>query len=269
MGLLDDMAVSSRARCEAAREGESLEALRTRALATAPAPRLQLDRFDLIAECKLRAPSSGQLAKPKDPAAEAARRAKLYADAGAAAVSVLTEPDRFDGDLSHLAAAAAVCPIPVMRKDFLVDPYQVFEARAAGAGGVLLIAKMLDDQVLFDCMSAAAECGLFVLLEAFDEADLARCPAAVSAWTGADPLLVGINSRNLVTLAVEPARLLRLASLLPEGVPAVAESGVEAPEEAGPLARAGYTVALVGSALMRADDPGAFASALLEEGRCS
>lgn len=269
MGLLDDMAVSSRARCEAARAGESLDALRDRALATAPAPRLVLADFDLIAECKLRAPSSGQLAKVANPAGEAARRALMYAQAGAAAVSVLTEPDRFDGDLSHLAAAARASPVPVMRKDFLVDPYQVYEARLAGAGGVLLIAKMLDDQVLLDCLSAASECGLFVLLEAFDEEDLSRCPLAVDAWNGPDPLLVGINSRNLVSLEVEPERLIRLAPLLPNGVPTVAESGVERPEEARALVAAGYRLVLVGSALMRAEDPSRFAAQLLKEGRCS
>ncbi|TNE86830.1 MAG: indole-3-glycerol-phosphate synthase [Deltaproteobacteria bacterium] len=268
MGLLQDMAVSSRARVDALTA--SLAEMRERALATPAPKRLMLAGFDLIAECKLRAPSAGELAAPADPEGEAARRAKLYAEAGACAVSVLTEPERFDGDLSHLAAAAAVCPVPVMRKDFLVDPIQVYEGRAHGASGVLLILRMLDDAVLDACLRAAEECDLFVLLEAFDEADLARSERFVAAWTGAQPLLVGVNSRDLVTLKVDPGRLERLAAHLPAAVPGVAESGIDHPHEVGPLATAGYRLALVGSALMRAGDPAVFATALLEEGRrCS
>ena len=266
MGLLQDMAVSSRARCDALQT--SAAQMRERALATPPPRRLALSSFDLIAECKLRAPSAGELARPADPEGEAARRALMYAEAGAAAVSILTEPLRFDGALSHLAAAAAVCPVPVMRKDFLVDPIQVYEARLHGAGGVLLIVRMLDEETLGACLAAAEECDLFVLLEAFDEDDLVRAAPRVKAWTGQQPLLVGVNSRDLVTLEVEPDRLGRLAASLPEGTVAVAESGIEDPEEAKPLAQAGYSLALVGSALMRAPDPGAFAAALLEAGRC-
>lgn len=268
MGLLQDMARSSRARCDALET--SPEELRALALATPRPPRLLLGSFDLIAECKLRAPSAGQLAEPLDGSAEATRRAILYADAGAAAVSVLTEPDQFGGALAHLAAAAAACAVPVMRKDFLVDPIQVYEARLHGAGGVLLIARMLDDQALAACLAAAAECGMFVLLEAFDEADLVRSGAVVSHWSGTEPLLVGVNSRDLVTLAVDPGRLVRLAAHLPDGVAGVAESGIERAEEVGPLVGAGYRLALVGSALMRSADPAGLVRSMLEEGRrCS
>ena len=268
MGLLHEMAETSRVRCEAIEPSRA--AVRVAALARPAPPRLSLGAFDLIAECKLRAPSAGRLAMPTDPAGEAARRALLYAEAGAAAVSVLTEPERFSGDLSHLEAAAAVCPVPVMRKDFLVDPIQVYEARLHGAGGVLLIVRMLEDEALGACLEAAAECGLFVLLEAFDERDLHRAGPFVAAWTGSEPLLVGVNSRDLVTLAVDAGRLERLASHLPAGAPGVAESGIDAAIEVGPLVRAGYRLALVGSALMRADDPADMVRAMLEEGRrCS
>lgn len=246
--------------------------MRERALAGPEPKRLQLTGFDLIAECKLKAPSVGVLAELDEAEAceEAARRALLYAESGACAVSVLTEPERFGGALSHMAAAAAVCPVPVMRKDFLVDALQVYEARAHGASGVLLILRMLDDAVLAACLEAAEACELFVLLEAFDEADLVRSASFVQSWTGSQPLLVGVNSRDLVTLKVDPGRLERLAAHLPAAAPGVAESGIDHPHEVGPLAEAGYRLALVGSALMRAPDPGVFAAQLLQEGRkCS
>jgi indole-3-glycerol phosphate synthase len=268
MGLLQNMARTSRARCAAI--PHSLAEVRAAALARPAPPRLSLGSFDVIAECKLRAPSTGELAMPEDPAAEAARRAQIYAAAGAAAVSVLTEPERFAGDLSHLAAAAAVSPVPVMRKDFLVHPLQVYEARLHGAGGVLLIVRMLDDEALDACLRAAEECGLFVLLEAFDEEDLRRAAPFVADWAGSEPLLVGVNSRDLVTLAVDAGRLERLAAHLPKGAPGVAESGIDTASEVGPLAAVGYRLVLVGSALMRAEDPAAEVRAMLEEGRrCS
>ncbi|MBV8307954.1 MAG: indole-3-glycerol-phosphate synthase TrpC, partial [Gammaproteobacteria bacterium] len=143
--------------------------------APVPAPlRLSAERFDLIAELKLRSPAAGQLA----PAASAiAARVAAYARAGAAAVSVLTEPSRFDGSLDHLSEAArALAPlgVPAMRKDFLLDPYQVLEARAAGAGGVLLILRMLSRESLSALIDCARTHGLFVLLEAFDAHDLER-----------------------------------------------------------------------------------------------
>ena len=234
-----------------------------------PAPALRLsDRFDVIAEIKLRAPSVGRLALPAgDRAAFIAARAASYAAAGAAAISVLTEPSRFDGALADLeAAASAAGSVPVMRKDFLVDPVQVAEAAAAGAGGVLLIARMLDDATLDACLQAAADAARFVLLEAFDRVDLERSAARVGSWAGL-PLLVGVNTRDLSTLAVDPDRLASLAAHLPAGVPAVAESGLVGPEDAARVRRLGYPVALVGSALMSAEDPEGLLSAMIAAGR--
>jgi indole-3-glycerol phosphate synthase len=185
---------------------------------------------------------------------------------------VLTEPSRFDGSLGHLSAAAAhLAPlgVPAMRKDFLIDPYQVFEARAAGAGGVLVILRMLpetDTRALIECAGAL---GLFVLLEAFDARDIALMHALIGAHRGASLLLAGVNCRDLTTLEVVPRRLLELAPLLPPGVPWVAESGVAAAADAEAIACAGYSLALVGSALMRGDDPGALATALLTAGRAA
>ena len=266
-GFLDDMARSSRERVSAAREREPLGALEKRARATPPGPRLTLSvhGFDVIAELKLRSPAQGRLA---DAEADWLQRVQDYAQGGAAAVSVLTEPSRFDGSLEHLTqAAAALKPlnVPAMRKDFLVDPYQVLEARAAGAGGVLVIVRMLSPAQMRELLHAAAEQQLFVLLEAFDGADLAAAQEALAgldagrdarAGTGrAEPVLIGVNCRDLQTLAVVPERFAELAPLLPRGRPCVAESGVATPTDAGLMRALGYSLALIGTALMSRGDP--------------
>lgn len=272
-GFLDQMAEGSRARVEAARALEPEAALAARAHATPRPPALNLDgRFDLIAELKLRSPALGTLGSSTD---DLAARVRAYGEAGAAAVSVLTEPSRFDGSLEHLkAAAAALAPlgVPVMRKDFLVDRYQLFEARAAGAGGALLIVRMLDDQTLAGMLDCARELGLFVLLEAFDVEDIERAQAAVASSArqaaGQQPaVLVGINSRDLQTLKVVPERLAQLAPLLPRALPRVAESGLESPADCARMVAAGYDMALVGGALMSAPDPAAMVRAMLAAGR--
>lgn len=269
--FLDEMAAGSRERVRAARTRRSLAGLESAARATPAPPPLRLDAsgFDLIAELKLRSPAAGEL---RGAGEDLGARVSAYARAGAAAVSVLTEPSRFDGSLAHLGAAAQVLTsmgVPAMRKDFLVDPYQVFEARAAGAGGVLVILRMLpreDTRSLIDCASAL---GLFVLLEAFDAHDIALMHELLEAHRGASPLLAGLNCRDLATLEVVPARLLELAPLLPGTVPRVAESGVGTAADARAVAAAGYSLALVGSALMRGDDPAVLAAALLRAGRAA
>jgi indole-3-glycerol phosphate synthase len=192
----------------------------------------------------------------------------LYAAGGAAAISVLTEPAQFDGALADLVAVASAVEVPAMRKDFLVDPYQLFEARAAGAGGALLILRILDDARLGAMLDAAAEAGLFVLLEAFDVHDLVRAAAALARErAGRPPVLVGVNTRDLATLEVNAGRLAALRSHVPAGVPAVAESGLSTPEEAAAAARVGYRVALVGGALMRSPDPCTRVRDLIAAGR--
>ena len=267
--FLEEMAAASRARLAAARALRSLAAVEAAARAAPPPPPLRLDArgFDLIAELKLRSPAAGVLQRAGE---DLAARVGAYARAGAAAVSVLTEPSRFDGSLGDLAAAAAALTprgVPAMRKDFLVDPYQVFEARAAGAGGVLVILRMLppaDTRALLEC---AAALGLFVLLEAFDARDIALMHELIESHRGATPLLAGVNCRDLTTLQVVPRRLLELAPLLPGSAPRVAESGIGTADDARAAAAAGYSLALVGSALMRGDDPAALAAALLAAGR--
>jgi len=172
--FLHDMAVSSAARLAAVRETINVAALERRATVQSVPPPLRLsgERFDLIAEIKKSSPSAGRLA---DVVLSPAKQASQYVAAGAAAISVLTEPSRFAGSLADLEQVVAdIEAVPIMRKDFLVDPYQVVEARAAGAGGVLLIAAILEPPVLRDMLQATFDLGMFALVEAFDEPDLAR-----------------------------------------------------------------------------------------------
>jgi indole-3-glycerol phosphate synthase len=225
--------------------------------------------FDVIAELKLRSPAAGELRGPQE---DIGSRVSRYATAGAAAVSVLTEPSEFQGELAHLQLAARVLQtarVPVMRKDFLVDPYQVAEARAGGAGGVLVILRMLAPGELQALMAEAERWGLFVLLEAFDEADIERAHELVAGHRESPnpTVLVGVNCRDLETLQVVPARLERLGPLLPRGVPRVAESGVACAADASRVRAAGYDMALVGSALMRAHDPEELLRQMLCAGR--
>jgi indole-3-glycerol phosphate synthase len=272
--FLQRMAASSRNRLTAALaerdEGSVARAAEQRA--KPPALDLSADGFDLIAEVKRRSPSAGTLADASlSPRAQALR----YASAGVAAISVLTEPEQFSGALEHLdEVAAEVSTVPAMRKDFLVAPYQILEARAAGAGGVLLIAAILDRSELRDMLQLTLELDMFALVEAFDAQDLERCLPVMddirSATSGEQRLpeiLIGINCRNLRTLEIDFPRFETAASLLPPTFPWVAESGVVAAENAAEVARLGYRLALVGTALMRATDPAVAAGELLAAGR--
>jgi len=269
--FLANMAASSRARSLSAQALTPARELRARVADLPPAPALALDSFDLIAEVKLRSPAVGLL-KVAD-AGNVGERVASYARAGAAAVSILTEPSRFDGSLHDLAAgsrALAPLKVPAMRKDFLVDGYQVLEGRVAGAGGVLAILRMLPRPELEKLIDTALELDMFVLLEAFDAPDIELAHALVEARSAQRRLLlVGVNSRDLVTLQVVPGRLDGLVASLPASVPRVAESGVATAADAARVAAAGYDVALVGSALMSASDPAALARAMLTEGRAS
>ncbi|HUN71394.1 MAG TPA: indole-3-glycerol-phosphate synthase [Steroidobacteraceae bacterium] len=268
--FLAQMAAASRERARTARAACPQAELLAQALAAPPPPRLRLQAggFDLIAELKLRSPAGGRLKGPEE---DVAARVTTYAGAGAAAVSVLTEPTRFDGSLEHLRVAArALRPlgVPAMRKDFLVDPYQVIEARAAGAGGVLAIVRMLSPPELEALVRQARALELFVLLEAFDEQDLERLEGVLRRL-GSEGLLAGVNSRDLKTLQVVPSRLEQLAHRLPRGIPRVAESGVGSAEDARRVAEAGYDLALVGSALMSGSDPAALTGAMLSAARAA
>jgi len=269
--FLADMAASSRARSVAAQAHLPAKELRARIADLPAAPRLSLSGFDLIAEVKLRSPAVGLLKSAAEENVGA--RVASYARAGAAAVSILTEPSRFDGSLDDLATgsrALAPLAVPAMRKDFLVDGYQVLEGRAAGASGVLAILRMLPRADLEDLIDTALGLEMFVLLEGFDEADIELANALIDARRAHRQLLmVGINSRDLVTLKVVPGRLDAMAASLPTAVARVAESGVASAEDAARVAAAGYDLALVGSALMSAAEPAQLAGAMLSEGRAA
>ena len=263
--FLDTMAKASAARAASlmVRPGES--ALRAMASSAGqPIPlTLESEGFDLIAEVKLASPSEGTLAEGGgvDLVTELA---SSYASAGAAAISVLTEPSRFSGAIDHLMAVSALRLVPVLRKDFLVDPVQVVEARAAGASGVLLIARLFSRQLLAEMTDTAAGLGMFVLVEVFEEDDLDIASAVFDRQ-----VLVGVNARDLATLQVDPDRLARLGPKLPSHVPTVAESGIDSPEEAARVAGLGYRLALVGTSLVRSGDPAGSARAMIEAGRAA
>lgn len=269
-GLLTQMCQSSLARLETARAQESEQQLWARASDAPPAPKLKLsvEGFDVIAECKLASPSAGDLSQHTSDVTE---RVKAYAYGGACAVSVLTEPTRFGGSLDHLRlAAAALEPlkVPVMRKDFLVDPYQVMEARAAGAGGVLVIIRMLERSHITELLDCAAMLKMFVLLEAFDAQDLAVANEILAQRKRHDEqVLVGLNCRDLETLTVDLSRLEDLADQLPSGYPTVAESGVSSLDDVRRVVEVGYRVALVGTTLMNSTQPKELLGEMLATGR--
>jgi indole-3-glycerol phosphate synthase len=251
---LDD----ARRRVLEARRLEPLERLRARALEVAPGPSfvaaLDGERTALIAEVKRASPSKGALATITDPV----ELARAYCEGGAAVISVLTAPLGFGGSLDDLASVAQL-GVPTLRKDFLIDPYQVWEARAVGASAVLLLAVALDDAALAELMECAEEAGLGVLLEVHDAQELARAMAL-------HPDVLGVNVRDLRDFTVEQDRFAPLARSCPSGTLLVAESGVEGPADVTAYARAGADAVLVGEHLVRSGDPRAAAARLVAAG---
>lgn len=213
---------------------------------------LAAEGLRVIAECKRRSPSKGILRSAYDPAAIA----RGYAAAGAAAISVLTEPSFFDGELAHLTAVRAAVDVPLLRKDFVVTEYQIAEARACGADGVLLIAAALAPPDLARLHAYAEALDLMPLVEIHD---LAELDAALTAGAR----VVGVNSRDLRTLAVDTARFAEAIAAIPDSVIAVAESGLRAPADLTRWRGEGYDAFLVGERLMTAPDPGAALAALV------
>ena len=201
-------------------------------------------RVNVIAECKRRSPSRGVLMHDYDPVAIA----RQYERGGAAAISVLTEPTFFDGALEHLTAVRAAVGVPLLRKDFVVDEYQLLEARAAGADAVLLIVAALEQKDLVRLREKATALGLAALVEVHDDEELAR-----AIDSGAR--LVGVNNRNLRTLAVDVEASDRLAARMPAHVIAVSESGLQTHADLERLAAAGYRAFLIGERFMTDPDP--------------
>ncbi len=207
-------------------------------------PHFRAPGSSVIAEVKRRSPSKGDLAAIADPAALATQ----YADGGAAAISVLTEQRRFGGSLEDLRTVRTAVQVPILRKDFIVEPYQLLEARVAGADLALLIVAALDDDDLRSLHDLARELGLTVLVEVHDEAEAER-----AVDLGAE--LIGVNARNLKTLEVDPSTFARLAPLVPGDRVLVAESGISGPADVERYVGDGARVVLVGEALVRDGDP--------------
>lgn len=247
MNRLDPIVDARREAVFLARADTPLEALNDR-LPLAPAWRdfkaaLLKPRPSIIAEIKRRSPSAGAIR----PAAQANQVAVQYYDAGARALSVLTEPKHFGGEIGDILAARDEVPLPVLRKDFIVDPYQVVESRVAGADAILLIVAVLGERT-GEFVELAAEAGLDALVEVHDEPEL-----RIALDAGAE--IVGVNNRNLTSLEVDLSVSERLLPLLPGDVVGVAESGVETRADAARLGRAGAQALLIGSALMRSEAP--------------
>ncbi len=254
-GVREDLAVRERT--------VSLDTLKERARRMPPAldplPLLRSPGVSVIAEVKRASPSQGALAPIDDPA----ELARSYAAGGAAAISVLTESRRFGGSLGDLAAVRAAVDVPVLRKDFVVSSYQLWEARAVGADMVLLMASVLDQQALECLIDRARSIGLTPLVEAHTDIEVER-----SLVAGAQ--LLGINNRDLTTLRVDLATFGRLAPLVPPAVVRVAESGIRGPHDVFELAQAGADAVLVGTSLVSGSvagtDPAAAVADLVAAG---
>lgn len=229
--------------------------LQARARNTAPAlpfaTALRGEQVRVIAEVKRASPSKGAIA----PGLDAVEQARAYVAGGAAAISVLTEPTRFGGALEDLARVSAAVTVPAIRKDFLVHPVQLWEARAHGASAALLIVRSLSPDELPRLMDAAAEAQLATLVEVRDEAELERALAVHAA-------VIGVNNRNLETLVIDPTTAPRVIAHIPASVVAVAESGMRTVADVEPSAVAGADAILVGSAISASSDPASDVRAL-------
>ena len=248
--LLGTIVAGTRRIIEVRQEREPLAALEKRAMAgTSDGATFErglgvVGRVNVIAECKRRSPSKGVLAIQYDPAAVA----RQYEQGGAAAISVLTEPTFFDGALDHLHAVRRAVGVPILRKDFTVDEYQLFEARAAGADAILLIVAALEQADLVRLQAKAFQLGLAALVEVHDESEMTR-----AIDSGAR--LIGVNNRNLRTLQVDVEASYRLAARIPKEVIGVSESGLRSREDLARLTAAGYRAFLVGERFMTDPDP--------------
>lgn len=206
----------------------------------------------IIAEVKGASPSAGVIREGFDPV----RIASLYAECGAACISCLTDEKFFGGRLAYLSAIRETVPIPVLRKDFLIDPYQVYEARAAGADAVLLIAECLDDAMLAELYALTRELGMEALIEIYEPANLDRVLAV-------KPRIVGVNNRDLKTMVIDLGHSLSIRPRVPDDVLFVSESGIKERSDVEVLERAGVRCVLIGETLMRAPEPGAKLRSLL------
>jgi len=246
--ILDEIVANKRLELSETKRLLSLEEVRAR-LRDVPPPRnfrsaIDGPRVALIAEIKRASPSMGQIA---DELFDPRLIAQTYSGNGASAISVITESRYFQGDPFYIKRARAYMPLPILRKDFIFDPYQVYESRMMLADAVLLIARILSDDQVFDLLDLARELGMAALVETHDEEEIER-----AARAGAD--VIGINNRDLATMKVDLATTERLARHVPRGALLVSESGIETREDVERLAKCGVRAVLVGTALMKAGD---------------
>jgi indole-3-glycerol phosphate synthase len=249
--FLDKVAAATRERIEQSKAGRSEQALRELCLDSSPSPSLSQalargpnEGMRVIAEVKRASPSRG----PIRPDLVLEDLVSSYVRGGASAISVLTEPDFFEGDLSDIGRAREITSLPILRKDFIIDGYQLLESRAAGASAVLLIVALLEQEMLASLLEEGHEIGLEALVEVHDEAEL---EAALEA--GAE--IVGINNRDLKTLQVDLGTTLRLAPQVPSGRVLVSESGYSRRDDVVTALQAGVHAILVGEALVRSEGP--------------
>ena len=257
--LLEAIVAATRARVESGKRRESRASIERRAMSRTPdaagfASRLSRSgSINVIAECKRRSPSRGVLRAAYDPVSIAVG----YETAGAAAISVLTEPGFFDGSLEHLAKVRQAVRIPLLRKDFIVDDYQLLEARAAGADAILLIVAALDDRELAALSKAARDLQLAALVEVHNTEE---CRRAIDAGAA----IIGVNNRNLRTLQVDLHASRDVAGMLPPSVIGISESGLKTPADLQAMKALGYRAFLMGERFMIEPDPGAALAGLIE-----
>jgi indole-3-glycerol phosphate synthase len=257
--VLDAIVARARERVAVGRDLVSIEELRGRAEGRSARRSLRAaltrpGEVRVIAEHKRRSPSRGPIQEGLAPG----EVGRAYVSAGAAAISVLTEPDWFGGSLEHLGEIRSVVDVPVLRKEFIVDPWQVWEAASAGADALLLIVSALDDRDLVALLAETSEAGLEALVEVHDATELDRA-------IGAGAQVVGVNNRNLKTLAVSLDVSLALVESIPDDVVAVSESGLRVGEDLARLVQAGFDGFLVGESLMSSGDPGGALARLLAD----
>lgn len=259
MTILDEIVAKRRERLKEEKAALPLVDLKAR-LADLEPDRLRNFRAALrgpfvriIAEIKRASPSEGVLREIFDPRSQA----QDYAGGGAAVISVLTEQDYFQGDLTHVRRARSYMALPVMRKDFLTEPYQIYQSRLFRADALLLIATILGDDELQELLDVTHQLGMEALVETHDEADMEK-----ALRVGAR--VIGVNNRNLKTMQIDLAQTERLAQMVPPEVVLVSESGIRGKEDIARLAQAGVDAVLIGSMLMKAEQPGSVLRKLIE-----